>query len=137
MYERSYIFFIAQIIQNRKGKTMEYNFEITEGKLKVSVPRELDHHCAIQLKEEADLLIDAYHVKSLIFDFSHTEFMDSSGIGVLIGRSRNLAFAGGKVMAANLSPRVEQIFRLSGLHQIITVLPKEGEENEESHDGIF
>ena len=103
----------------------------------MSVPRELDHHCAKQLKEEADLLIDAYHVKSLIFDFSHTEFMDSSGIGVLIGRSRNLSFAGGRVLAVNLNPRVERIFRLSGLNRIITVLPKEGEDNEESHDGIF
>lgn len=106
---------------------MEYKFEIAEGKLKVSVPKELDHHCATQLKEEADLLIDAYHVRKLVFDFSQTEFMDSSGIGVLIGRSRNLEFIGGKVIATNLNPRVEQIFRLSGLYQMITVLPKEEE----------
>lgn len=100
---------------------MEYKFEMEEGKLRVSVPRELDHHLATQLKEEADLLIDAYHVKRLIFDFSDTEFMDSSGIGVLIGRSRNLAFMGGQVVATNLSPRVEQIFRMSGLHRMIEI----------------
>lgn len=100
---------------------MEFNFEIQEGKLKVCMPRELDHHMATQLKEEADLLIDTYHVKKLIFDFSNTEFMDSSGIGMLIGRSRNLGFVGGQVIATNLNPRVEQIFRLSGLHQIIKV----------------
>ena len=100
---------------------MDYKFEMQEGRLKVCVPRELDHHLATQLKEEADLLIDAYHVKKLVFDFSNTEFMDSSGIGVLIGRSRNIAFAGGEVVATNLSPRVEQIFRLSGLHTIIQV----------------
>ena len=100
---------------------MEYKFEMQEGRLKVCVPRELDHHLATQLKEEADLLIDAYHVKKLVFDFSNTEFMESSGIGVLIGRSRNIAFAGGEVVATNLSPRVEQIVRLSGLHTIIQV----------------
>ncbi len=100
---------------------MEYNFEMMEGKLRVLVPRELDHHLASQLKEEADLLIDAYHVKKLVFDFSETEFMDSSGIGVLIGRSRNMEFVGGKVIATNLSPRVAQIFRLSGLHKMIAV----------------
>ncbi len=104
---------------------MEFNFEIQEGKLRVCVPRELDHHMATQLKEEADLLIDTYHVKRLVFDFSNTEFMDSSGIGVLIGRSRNLGLVGGQVIATNLSPRVEQIFRLSGLHQIITVKSEE------------
>lgn len=89
------------------------------------VPRELDHHLAVQLKEEADLLIETYHVKTLVFDFSNTEFMDSSGIGVLIGRSRNLSFSGGNVVAVNLSPRVEQIFRISGLQRLITVLPAE------------
>ena len=104
---------------------MEYKFEMQEGRLKVSVPRELDHHLATQLKEEADLLIDAYRVKKLVFDFSNTEFMDSSGIGVLIGRSRNLRFAGGEVVAIHLSPRVEQIFRLSGLHQMIRVEDEE------------
>jgi stage II sporulation protein AA (anti-sigma F factor antagonist) len=116
---------------------MEYKFEISDGTLRVSVPRELDHHCATQLKEEADLLIDAYHVRYLVFDFARTEFMDSSGIGVLIGRSRNLSFAGGRVAAANLSPRVEQIFHLSGLHRMITVLPKEDTGNEKSHDSFF
>lgn len=80
---------------------------------------------AVQLKEEADLLIETYHVKTLVFDFSNTEFMDSSGIGVLIGRSRNLSFSGGNVVAVNLSPRVEQIFRISGLQRLITVLPAE------------
>lgn len=107
---------------------MEYQFEIEQGKLRVSVPRELDHHLADQLRQEADLLIDTYHVKTLIFDFANTEFMDSSGIGVLIGRSRNLGFAGGSVMAVNLRPRVEKIFRLSGLHSVITVLPAKSEE---------
>lgn len=106
---------------------MEYKFEIKEGMLKISVPRELDHHVSNQLREEADLLIDAYHVKKLIFDFSNTEFMDSSGIGVLIGRSRNLEFGGGRVIATNLSPRVKQIFRLSGLYQMIAVEEQEVE----------
>ena len=100
---------------------MEYKLEIKEGMLKVSVPKELDHHVSNQLREEADLLIDAYHVKKLVFDFADTEFMDSSGIGVLIGRSRNMGFEGGKVIATNLSPRVKQIFRLSGLYQMISV----------------
>lgn len=104
---------------------MEYKFEIGQGKLRGVVPRKLDHHLAVQLKEEADLLIETYHVKTLVFDFSNTEFMDSSGIGVLIGRSRNLSFSGGNVVAVNLSPRVEQIFRISGLQRLITVLPAE------------
>ena len=110
---------------------MEYKFEMGQGKLRVVVPKELDHHLATQLKEEADLLIETYHVKTLIFDFTNTEFMDSSGIGVLIGRSRNVSFSGGQVVATNLSPRVEQIFRISGLQRLITVVPSD-QENQKS-----
>ena len=51
---------------------MEYNLERNEGKLTVTMPKEVDHHCANQIRMEADLLIDTYHVRKLIFDFSHT-----------------------------------------------------------------
>ena len=109
---------------------MEYNLERNEGKLTVTMPKEVDHHCANQIRMEADLLIDTYHVRKLIFDFSHTEFMDSSGIGVIIGRSRNMGFTGGQVIAENMNQRVEQIFRVAGLNKLITVIPsKEKEEN--------
>ena len=101
---------------------MEYKFEMGQGKLRVVVPKELDHHLATQLKEEADLLIETYHVKTLIFDFTNTEFMDSSGIGVIIGRCRNLGYSGGDVSACNLNDRVEKIFSASGLKKIIHVV---------------
>ena len=108
---------------------MEYNLERNEGKLTVTMPKEVDHHCANQIRMEADLLIDTYHVRKLIFDFSRTEFMDSSGIGVIIGRSRNMGFSGGQVIAENLNQRVEQIFRVAGLNKLVTVIPsKEKEE---------
>ena len=55
--------------------------------------------------------------------------MDSSGIGVIIGRSRNMGFTGGQVIAENMNQRVEQIFRVAGLNKLITVIPsKEKEE---------
>ena len=65
---------------------MECHYELKAGCLTISMPKELDHHSAEQLRMEADLLIDSYRVRSLVFDFAGTEFMDSSGIGVLIGR---------------------------------------------------
>lgn len=95
--------------------------ELQDGKLRIQVPRELDHHEANQLKAEADMLIEAYQVKHLIFDFSETEFMDSSGIGVIIGRCRNVGYYGGDVSAQNLSDRLKKIFRVSGLHTLIQV----------------
>ena len=80
-----------------------------------------------RLKTEADLLIDAYHVRTLIFDFSQTEFMDSSGIGVIIGRSRKMGYYGGDVYAEHLNGRVRKIFQVSGLHTLIRTDLPEGE----------
>lgn len=98
---------------------MEKYCELQGDCLIVSVPKELDHHEAGRLKNEADAMIDAYHVKRLVFDFSKTEFMDSSGIGVIIGRCRSMGYYGGEVAACHLNDRVQKIFRVSGLHTLI------------------
>ena len=67
------------------------------------------------------MLIGAYHVRRLVFDFSETEFMDSSGIGVIIGRCKNMNYGGGSVEAEHLNARIEKIFLVSGLNKIIKV----------------
>lgn len=98
---------------------MECHYELTKGCLTISMPKELDHHSAEQLRQEADLLIDSYRVRNLIFDFSGTEFMDSSGIGVLISRCRNMNYCGGSVKAKHMNARIQKIFRISGLHKLM------------------
>ncbi len=108
---------------------MECHYELTKGCLTISMPKELDHHSAEQLRQEADLLIDSYRVRNLIFDFSGTEFMDSSGIGVLIGRCRNMNYCGGSVKAKHMNARIQKIFRISGLHKLMET---EGMGNEQA-----
>lgn len=98
---------------------MECRYKLGNGCMTIVMPKEVDHHCAEQIKKEADLLISAYRVKRLVFDFYETEFMDSSGIGVIIGRCKNMGFAGGEVEAAHLSPRIQKIFVVSGLHKLV------------------
>lgn len=110
---------------------MECKYELKDGCLTIHVPKELDHHCATQLRGEADLLIESYRVNRLVFDFAGTEFMDSSGIGVLIGRCKNMRFNGGRVEARNLNDRVQKIFVVSGLHKMITVRTREDEKGAE------
>lgn len=107
---------------------MECHYELKAGCLTISMPRELDHHSAEQLRMEADLLIDSYRVRSLVFDFSGTEFMDSSGIGVLIGRCRNMNYCGGRVKAQHMNDRIQKIFRISGLHKLM--------DTEAAYDGM-
>ena len=101
---------------------MVTRYKVEELGLAVWVPKELDHYSAEILRAEVELLIHIHHAKNLIFDFEQTEFMDSSGIGVLIGRCRNLGFSNGVVYARNLSGRAEKIFNAGGLGKIIYVM---------------
>ena len=101
---------------------MQTRHKMEEMGLAVWVPKELDHHHAEILRTDVERLLQLYHVRDLIFDFEETDFMDSSGIGVLIGRCKNLGYCNGVVYARNLRRRVQKIFRASGLEKIIITL---------------
>ena len=103
---------------------MIFQYELKDNSLRVMLPKELDHHSSIDIRTQTDMLLKTYQVKNLIFDFSQTEFMDSSGIGMVIGRCRNMEFSGGEVSAEHMNERIQKIFLLSGLHKLIKV--KEG-----------
>ena len=65
--------------------------------------------------------IDDIDIKNIIFDFQNIKFMDSSGIGVIIGRYKKIANSHGSVSVINMNPRVEKVFNLSGMGKIINV----------------
>lgn len=94
-------------------------YEIFQRCLIIRLNDELDHHNAIRIREKSDKLIDRNHVKHIIFDFSGTDFMDSAGIGVIMGRYKKMVFLGGKVAVTNVSSAIDRIIRLSGLYKII------------------
>lgn len=100
---------------------MERNYLITGEKMIYMMPRDVDHHCAGMISKEMDQMIENHGVRTLILDFSNTDFMDSSGVGVVIGRSRRLSYFDGKIEVFNLSERISRIFRASGLYKIIEV----------------
>ena len=69
-------------------------YQIKENCLTIFLPAEVDHHNAEEIKREADKVIEEQHIKYVIFDFGRTNFMDSSGIGLLMGRYRALGMRG-------------------------------------------
>ena len=71
-------------------------------KLVYQMPKELDHHVAKETCQELDMLVESCRIKELVLDFAQTEFMDSSGIGVIIGRSKKMHFYGGILVAINI-----------------------------------
>ena len=82
---------------------------------------EIDHHAARELREAIDASAQRLKPYMLRLDFSDVPFMDSSGIGMLIGRSKKMGYTGGSVEAENLSARVQKIFKLAGLPRLITM----------------
>lgn len=74
---------------------MEY--QIQENCLTIFLPHELDHHSAEEIRKLSDRLVEKNHIKHIIFDFKETNFMDSSGIGVIMGRYKQISLFGGAV----------------------------------------
>lgn len=85
----------------------------------VTVIGELDHHSAEQLKNKVDSEIMKSSTKNVIFDFGKLGFMDSSGIGAIMGRFKNVQKLKGKLVIVNAGPQIRKILDMSGLLKII------------------
>ena len=108
---------------------MEVKSQLRKGTLILKMPKEVDHHVAGQIREETDLPLETYHIHKLVFDFEQTRFMDSSGIGMILGRCRKLHFLEGEVEAVHVSSQVNKIFVVSGLHNMVTIERENEEKN--------
>lgn len=94
-------------------------------RLLVGLDGELDHYCAQSVRRELDGMLRDPTVRQLILDFSGLTFMDSSGIGVILGRYRQLRDRGGVVGVIHMSPHIARIFHMSGMDRVIRQLDKQ------------
>ncbi len=90
-----------------------------ENNLIVVIKGEIDHHTAESVREKIDDDYFKYRCKNIVFDFKKVSLMDSSGIGMVIGRYKKVKFSGGKVIVAEANETVKKIFEMSGLNKII------------------
>ena len=104
---------------------MERYCEQEKNCLRVYVPRELDHHEADRLKQEADFFIETGQVKTLVFDFAGTEFMDSSGIGILLNRYKEMKASGGKTCLYGAGPQVLRVLKIAGIPALMEMYDSE------------
>ncbi|NLL77415.1 MAG: anti-sigma factor antagonist [Clostridiales bacterium] len=108
--------------KKRKEKRMEENFKVIDNYLMVKMPEEIDHHKSSYISENADRFIMQNKVNNVVFDFEDTRFMDSSGIGIIMGRYKKIACFGGKVFAVNTDNRIKHLLIISGLHKIVEIM---------------
>jgi stage II sporulation protein AA (anti-sigma F factor antagonist) len=102
------------------------DFAIIDDYLCIKMPIEVDHHGASSIREGADKLLLDDKVKNIVFDFEQTQFMDSSGIGIIIGRYKKISCVGGKVFAINVSNRIAKMLSTSGMPSVIKILSTRG-----------
>ena len=100
---------------------MESKFYEEDKLLVFKIKDEIDDCNVQKIRRKADYEIERYMPKKVIFDFDSVTFMDSSGIGLIIGRYKFTNMLGGKLEVANLTQSVKKIFEMSGILKLIPV----------------
>lgn len=98
---------------------MEVLYEVRGENLFIYLPEELDHHNAKMITEQSDWYIVSNKIKNIIFNFSRTNFMDSSGIGVIMGRYKLIKGRGGEITVTNINQSIDRILTISGLYKLV------------------
>ncbi|MCR5305136.1 MAG: STAS domain-containing protein [Oscillospiraceae bacterium] len=82
---------------------------------------ELDHHRVREIREAVDYVVQEQMPPVVILDFRRVTFMDSSGVGLIMGRSRVLSAYGGVLEIHNPSPQIRKVLRLSGADRLAVI----------------
>lgn len=89
--------------------------------LLLQITEEIDHHFAEEIRRKADYEITRYMPRKVIFDFNQVTFMDSAGIGMLIGRYKVAKMLGSTVEMINVKPSIKKVFEMSGVLKIVPI----------------
>ena len=100
---------------------MESKFYEKDKLLVLKMVDEIDDHSVQMIRRRADYEIERYMPKRVIFDFDSVTFMDSAGIGLIIGRYKFAKMIGAKLEISNLTQSVKKIFEMSGILKLIPV----------------
>ncbi|WP_216830454.1 anti-sigma F factor antagonist [Alkalihalobacterium elongatum] len=87
--------------------------------LLVRLEGELDHHTAEQLRTQVERQFEDQDLKHIVLNLEQLSFMDSSGLGVILGRYKQVKNNGGEMVVCAISPAVKRLFEMSGLFKIV------------------
>ena len=98
---------------------MKAEFEITEDILIVKLSGEVDHHGTAGIRDEIDSTYHVFGSRHMILDFSAVSFIDSSGIGMIMGRYNKVRRSGGRMQLCGCSEYMRSILFMSGIFTIV------------------
>ena len=116
---------------------MDYKYLDKQKILLFRISEEIDEFKVKEIRRKADYEIERFMPKRVIFDFNRVSFMDSSGIGMVIGRYKQTSMLGGKMEITNLRPAVRKIFEMSGILKLIPEVNLEQEDLTELQENII
>lgn len=111
------------------GSTLKLEFSVINKNLIVRFNGELDHHTAKEIREKIDSTYSDNLLKNIVIDLSNLQFMDSSGIGLIMGRYKLASNNNGKIYLINVSDRVKKILNMSGILKIVKIIDNLSEIN--------
>lgn len=98
---------------------MELNFKKKNKTIIILISGEIDHHTSAVLRQQTESALAQMGGRNIIFGFENVVFMDSSGIGMMIGRYKQLQAFGGRIAIACANEKIAEIIRLSGLTKLL------------------
>lgn len=98
---------------------LHIDMEVKQEVLCIRLSGELDHHTAESLRTKVTETIEKYHIHHLVLNLEKLTFMDSSGLGVILGRYKQIRLRNGEMVVCSISPPVKRLFEMSGLFKII------------------
>lgn len=107
------------MMEGKGGMKMECNAMRKKATLILTISGEIDHHTSKIIRERADRMLAQIGGKNIIFQLRDVDFMDSSGIGMMIGRYKRAESLGGRVAILQASETIQELIRLSGLSAIL------------------
>ena len=100
---------------------MDLNIKNENGAAIARLRGEIDHHSAKSMRSELDKYIITFRPPLMSLDLSGITFMDSSGIGLILGRSKLMKECGGKLEITGAQPYIRRVLRLSGIERIVRI----------------
>ncbi len=101
---------------------MEADFKVIDNYLMVKMPAEIDHHRSGAISRKADAYLLKDGIQGIVFDFEDTKFMDSSGVGIIMGRYKKISCLGGRIFAIHADTQIRRILYISGLSKIVEIM---------------
>jgi stage II sporulation protein AA (anti-sigma F factor antagonist) len=96
--------------------------ELKESSVEVFLSGDIDHNNAGAIRSDIDFAIDRHRPKTLILNFSKVDFMDSSGIGLIMGRYKHLQPFGGKLIVSGTSGTIRKVMKIAGIEKLAEIL---------------